>query len=103
MRGKRRGGPAACGAPAGSRSDKKPRHPHSPLETDWIANLLMGRIVNSPVVCAWRCFLSLTRPGRPYGTAGPPGCIPARQKSFLTISLRRGIATLLVLLTTLVI
>ena len=24
------------------------------------------------IVSAWRCFLSLSRPGRPFGTAGPP-------------------------------
>ena len=27
-RANQRGGPAACAAPAGSRSDKKPHHPH---------------------------------------------------------------------------
>jgi hypothetical protein len=34
---KRLGGPAACIAPAGSRSDKMQRHPHTNAITAWMA------------------------------------------------------------------
>src|SRR5439155_2231518 len=74
-RGYWEGGPAACEAPAGSRSDKKPRHTRSQRETSRLAGLVLKRNVESQIEPAWRGFLSLARPGRPSGTAGPPDAI----------------------------
>jgi hypothetical protein len=59
-------------APAGSRSDWRLRHPRSRSETDPLARLVLRRSVECPIVCAWRGLLSLKRPRRPAGTAGPP-------------------------------
>jgi len=41
-----RGGPAACGAPAGSRSDKKLRHPR---QSDYPARGLIGPVSEAPI------------------------------------------------------
>jgi hypothetical protein len=74
------GGPAVCEAPAGSRSDKKPRHPCSGVErfagaVSWFAG-------NQTIhVCTWRGFLSRMRPGRPVRDGrATPKALPGSRK-----------------------
>jgi hypothetical protein len=59
-------------APAGSRSDKKQRHPRSKIWMSLFAEIALNRNVERVIPSAWRGFLLLAQPGRPAGTAGPP-------------------------------
>ena len=73
------GGPAACAAPAGSRSDKKRHHTDS-----------TGRkpsVSQTAQMCRSRYYWSrmeqllvAARPGRPSGTAGPPDRLSLREQ-----------------------
>src|SRR5205823_8688944 len=71
------GGPAACAAPAGSRSDKKLRHTDSiqmPIRTE--AARHRGSLSTSEP--AWRGFLSLRDPTALPGRSGHPGSLGTR-------------------------
>jgi prepilin-type N-terminal cleavage/methylation domain-containing protein len=50
------GGPAACGAPAGSRSDKKQRHSHSEPGPSRCADVALRRKRERQSIRAWRGF-----------------------------------------------
>jgi len=69
------GGPTACKAPVGSRSDKRPRHAGSIDQKTFVPQFaLMSR-------SRWNCSrmmgpLVAARPRRPDGTAGPPELLP---------------------------
>jgi len=66
------------GGPAGARcTGRVPQAqeaaPSAPqLKTSPLEQVVLQRNVVCPIVPAWRGFLSLTRPGHPYGAAGPP-------------------------------
>ncbi len=66
------GGPAACGAPAGSRSDKKPRQ--LPAGVTAISRVIEPLAISAKrrFASAWRCFLSLRDPAALTGRPGHP-------------------------------